>query len=69
MTTIAFVTLMFLPISTIATIFGSQSFSISSTVSAEVTVARNIWIFWAISVPLTMLAIALWYALIRRRYL
>ncbi|KAL3471446.1 hypothetical protein BJX99DRAFT_250458 [Aspergillus californicus] len=66
MATIAFVTLVFLPISAVSTIFGTQFFKLSDADPPEIKVAGDFWIFWAISVPVTMLVMALWYISTRR---
>ncbi|KAL2831490.1 hypothetical protein BDW59DRAFT_140224 [Aspergillus cavernicola] len=57
--------LMFLPISTISTIFG-WFFGLSDVEPPEIKVAHDFWIFWAISVPVTIFVMSLSYILTRR---
>ncbi|KAB8067758.1 hypothetical protein BDV29DRAFT_196188 [Aspergillus leporis] len=59
MATIAFVTLVFLPATTISTIFGSQFFNQSSD-GSSITVLRDFWIFWVIAIPVTVVVIYIW---------
>ncbi|KAL4923146.1 uncharacterized protein BDV17DRAFT_277947 [Aspergillus undulatus] len=65
MATIAFVTLIFLPITTVSTIFGSQFFNTAQD-NASIEVSKDFWIFWVISIPLT-LAVLLGWSLWQRR--
>ncbi|KAH7066300.1 hypothetical protein BKA63DRAFT_524148 [Paraphoma chrysanthemicola] len=58
MKTIAAVTLLFLPMSTIATIFGSQFFNSESGV---LHIADNFWLYWIIALPTTIIVIGSWY--------
>ncbi|EXJ58119.1 hypothetical protein A1O7_05543 [Cladophialophora yegresii CBS 114405] len=61
MHTIALTTLIFLPISTVATIFGSQFFMfIDSGDRDAFHVSPQFWIFWAITVPLTIVVLTTW---------
>ncbi|OCT51078.1 hypothetical protein CLCR_08440 [Cladophialophora carrionii] len=61
MHTIALTTLIFLPISTVATIFGSQFFNfIDSDDRDAFHVAPQFWIFWAVTVPLTIVVLTIW---------
>jgi len=67
MKTIAVVTLVFLPLTTVATIFGSQFFTLTSDASEDpyrLRVSHDFWLPWAIAIPLTvtvMVAWQLWY--------
>ncbi|KAL2812566.1 hypothetical protein BDW59DRAFT_167780 [Aspergillus cavernicola] len=65
MATIAFVTLIFLPITTVSTIFGSQFFNTAPD-NASIEVSKDFWIFWVVSIPLT-LAVLLGWTLWRKR--
>ncbi|KIW66591.1 hypothetical protein PV04_05909 [Phialophora macrospora] len=61
MHTIALTTLIFLPISTVATIFGSQFFNFIDSDSQDAFhVSTKFWIFWAITVPLTIVVLTIW---------
>ena len=69
MHTIALTTLVFLPISTVATIFGSQFFSFNppetevpagGPEAADFVLSKDFWLFWAITVPLTVIVVSLW---------
>ncbi|OJJ56152.1 hypothetical protein ASPSYDRAFT_157429 [Aspergillus sydowii CBS 593.65] len=59
MATIAFVTLVFLPITTVSTIFGSQFFNVTDDNSA-IEVSKDFWIFWVVSIPLTLIVLLGW---------
>ncbi|KAL4908528.1 hypothetical protein BDW74DRAFT_175210 [Aspergillus multicolor] len=59
MATIAFVTLVFLPITTVSTIFGSQFFNTAPD-NASIEVSKDFWIFWVVSIPLTLLVLLGW---------
>jgi Mg2+ and Co2+ transporter CorA len=58
MKTIAFVTLLFLPASTIAAIFGTQFFSVND--SNRMTVSVDFWWLWAVAVPTTTTTWIFW---------
>ncbi|KAJ9606941.1 hypothetical protein H2200_008952 [Cladophialophora chaetospira] len=61
MHTIALTTLIFLPISTVATIFGSQFFNFLDPDSRDgFHVSPQFWIFWAFTVPLTIVVLTIW---------
>ncbi|KAL9027446.1 MAG: hypothetical protein Q9196_004031 [Gyalolechia fulgens] len=53
MKAIATVTMLFLPLATIAAIFGSEFFKFDDH-KHSVSVAHNFWIFWALTGPLTV---------------
>ncbi|KAL4963042.1 uncharacterized protein BDV14DRAFT_177404 [Aspergillus stella-maris] len=59
MATIAFVTLVFLPITTVSTIFGSQFFNTAPD-NTSIEVSKDFWIFWVISTPLTLAVLLGW---------
>ncbi|KAL3433940.1 hypothetical protein BDV09DRAFT_186275 [Aspergillus tetrazonus] len=56
---IAFVTLVFLPITTVSTIFGSQFFNTAPD-NASIEVSKDFWIFWVVSIPLTLAVLFGW---------
>ena len=71
MHTIAITTLIFLPISTVATIFGSQFFSFNppedaatpadgGPEAASLVLSKEFWLFWVITVPLTVAVLGIW---------
>ncbi|BCR99689.1 uncharacterized protein AKAW2_50031S [Aspergillus luchuensis] len=57
MATIAFVTLVFLPVSTVSTIFGNQFFNFDPV---TIRMSQSFWIFWVVSVSLTVLVSLVW---------
>lgn len=62
MKTIAFVTLLFLPMSTVATVFGTQFVSLDDL--NRVTISIDFWLLWVFAVPITVvtwIAWRLWY--------
>ncbi|KAL2862623.1 uncharacterized protein BJX67DRAFT_385431 [Aspergillus lucknowensis] len=59
MATIAFVTLVFLPITTVSTVFGSQFFN-TSPGNTSLEVSNDFWIFWVVSIPLTLAVLLGW---------
>lgn len=63
MHTIAVMTLVFLPGTLIATIFGSNLFDFGLDDKdgvAKLRVSKLFWIFWAVSLPFTAIVIVLW---------
>lgn len=66
MRTLSFLALIFLPISTISTIFGSQFFGTdvvelpNGSSKAELVVSSQLWILWAVSIPITLLIVTGW---------
>lgn len=62
MKTIAFLTLVFLPASTVASIFGSQFFNLSLDQDGvpHFTFSHWFWIMWVIVVPVTAILVAIW---------
>ncbi|KAJ9640451.1 hypothetical protein H2199_005990 [Coniosporium tulheliwenetii] len=69
MKTIAIMTLIFLPATTIASIFGSQFFTAPARDEdggVDFRVSPYFWVFWVISVPVTLLVLILWRVYYRR---
>ncbi|KAH7089717.1 hypothetical protein FB567DRAFT_492553 [Paraphoma chrysanthemicola] len=60
MKTIAVTTLVFMPLSTVAGIFGTQFMKLDEEPGHHVTVSRDFWLLWVIAVPLTFIVIVLW---------
>jgi hypothetical protein len=62
MKTLAFVTIVFLPPTFIATLFSMSMFDwqASAENGDETTLVRNFWIYWAVAIPLTVLIILAW---------
>ncbi|KAF2203027.1 hypothetical protein GQ43DRAFT_367852, partial [Delitschia confertaspora ATCC 74209] len=60
MKTIAVVTLVFLPLTTVAAILGSQMFTLSPDKPFHLRVSGDFWLLWVISVPLTLFVLVLW---------
>jgi hypothetical protein len=62
MKTIAAMTLIFLPAGTVAAMFGSQFFNLSvdSNGVPQFVISPLFWIFWAISIPITVVLVVLW---------
>ena len=59
MKTIAAVTMIFLPGTFIATLLALPSFEWSDN---QLSVRRDFWIYWAITIPLTLLTLLIWLA-------
>ncbi|GKZ44962.1 hypothetical protein AbraIFM66951_007307 [Aspergillus brasiliensis] len=57
MATIALVTLVFLPVSTVSTIFGNQFFNFDPV---TIRISQSFWIFWVVSILLTLLVLLVW---------
>lgn len=49
------------------TIFGSQFFGLSNE-DSSLTVSKDFWIFWLISMPVTVVVVGAWYVMRRRRF-
>ncbi|KAL9075087.1 MAG: hypothetical protein Q9157_004128 [Trypethelium eluteriae] len=62
-TTVSLLTLIFLPGSFISSFFGTNFFTITPNGSASphLSFVRELWIFFAVTVPVTVLALAIWY--------
>ncbi|CAA9963898.1 hypothetical protein P3342_009728 [Pyrenophora teres f. teres] len=60
MKTIAVMTLIFMPLSTVASIFGSQFMGLHEEPPHKLFVSPDFWLLWVIAAPLTILLIAIW---------
>jgi len=60
MKTIAFMTMFFLPVSTVATIFGAQFFTVGSEAPSHLQISPDFWILWAIAAPFTLVVVIVW---------
>jgi Mg2+ and Co2+ transporter CorA len=62
MKTIAFLTLIFLPASTVASIFGSQFFNLSVDQDGvpHFVFSHWFWVMWVIVLPITAILVAIW---------
>lgn len=62
MNTIAVMSLIFLPVSTVAAIFGSQFFNLSVDANGvpHFTFSHWFWIMWVISLPVTGVLVTIW---------
>ena len=59
MKTIAAVTMLFLPGTFVASLFATPMFQWSAT--AGLQVQSHIWVYWATTIPLTLLTIGFWW--------
>ncbi|KAI9795725.1 MAG: hypothetical protein M1835_005288 [Candelina submexicana] len=66
MKTISVMTVVFLPGTYIATIFGMDFFDVGAS---SVATKGSFWVYWAITVPLTLLVMLLWLLWLRRKQL
>ncbi|KAF1844803.1 uncharacterized protein K460DRAFT_285040 [Cucurbitaria berberidis CBS 394.84] len=60
MKTIAVMTLLFMPLSTVATIFGTQFMKVQDEAPFHITVSQDFWLLWLIAVPLTGIVMIVW---------
>lgn len=60
MKTIAIMTLLFMPLSTVATVFGTQFMKLQEDGPFHITVSQDFWLLWVIAVPLTIIVMAFW---------
>jgi Mg2+ and Co2+ transporter CorA len=60
MKTIAVMTLIFMPLSTVAGIFGSQFIKLDEDAPFHIRVSQDFWLLWIIAVPLTVIVIVIW---------
>jgi membrane protein implicated in regulation of membrane protease activity len=65
--------MVFLPISTIATVFGTEFFtsgsldsSITTGTNDTLVVSNKFWLLWVISLPITMTLVGGWWVWMRR---
>ncbi|KAF2028560.1 hypothetical protein EK21DRAFT_69463 [Setomelanomma holmii] len=71
MKTIAVTTLVFMPLGTIAGIFGTQFMKLDDSSAHHITVSQDFWLLWLIAAPLTLVVIIVWrvwYADAKRRF-
>lgn len=57
---IAVVTLIFMPLSTVASVFGTQLIRLEDEKPFHMRVSQDFWLLWIIAGPLTILVILLW---------
>ena len=60
MKTIAVMTLFFMPLGTVASIFGTQFMQIQEEAPYHITVSRDFWLMWLIAIPLTIVVVVIW---------
>ena len=65
MKTLAAVTVVFLPSTFVAALFSTPLFHWSPENSGNSLVSKQFWIFWATSIPLTILTLGAWFIWIR----
>ena len=60
MKTIAVMTLIFMPLGTVATVFGTQLIKLKDEKPYHMELSQDFWLIWAISVPLTFVVVTIW---------
>jgi Mg2+ and Co2+ transporter CorA len=60
MKTIAIMTLFFMPLSTVAGIFGTEFMKTEDGPGHHITVSQDFWLLWLIAVPLTIVVLVIW---------
>lgn len=60
MKTIAVMTLIFMPLGTVASIFGTQFIRLQDEWPYRLNVSRDFWLLWVIAVPLTIIVMTVW---------
>jgi Mg2+ and Co2+ transporter CorA len=60
MKTIAVMTLVFMPLSTVASVFGSEFMYSKDEPGHHLTVSQDFWLLWLIAVPLTIIVVVVW---------
>ena len=60
MKAIAVVTLAFMPLGTVAAIFGTQLVKLDDEPPYRARASRDFWLLWIISVPLTICVFVMW---------
>jgi len=60
MKTIAVMTLIFMPLGTVATVFGTQLIKLKDEKPYHMELSQDFWLIWAISVPLTFVVVIIW---------
>ncbi|KAH7411825.1 hypothetical protein DE146DRAFT_771464, partial [Phaeosphaeria sp. MPI-PUGE-AT-0046c] len=71
MKTIAVMTLIFLPMSTVAGVFGTEFIKVGDGPGNHITVSHDFWLLWLIVTPLTIAVVVvwrLWYRNAKRRF-
>lgn len=66
MKTIAVLTTLFLPGTFVATFFGMTMFDWSPDTGATPRMSSYMWLYWAVTIPLTLLVMVLWLFWARR---
>jgi hypothetical protein len=60
MKTIAVMMLLFTPLSTVASIFGSQFMDLKDEAPHHIMVSQDFWLLWIIAIPLTVVVFIIW---------
>ncbi|KAF2471128.1 uncharacterized protein BDR25DRAFT_285558 [Lindgomyces ingoldianus] len=60
MKTIAVMTLIFMPLGTVASIFGTQLIKLKDDAPFHMQVSQDFWLLWVIAVPLTIVVMTVW---------
>jgi Mg2+ and Co2+ transporter CorA len=60
MKTIAVMTLLFMPLGTVAAIFGTQLIKLKDEKPYHMELSRDFWLIFAISMPLTIFVVVTW---------
>ncbi|ORY04877.1 hypothetical protein BCR34DRAFT_463745, partial [Clohesyomyces aquaticus] len=60
MKTIAVMTLIFMPLGTIAAIFGTQMIKLRDDAPYHMIVSQDFWLLWLIAVPITIVVVVIW---------
>lgn len=60
MKTIAIMTLIFMPLSTVASVFGTDFIKIKDGPDNHIAVSQDIWLLFLIAVPLTIVVVVIW---------
>ncbi|KAL8729492.1 MAG: hypothetical protein Q9181_004984 [Wetmoreana brouardii] len=67
MKTLAAVTVVFLPSTFVAALFSMPLFNWDTQTAGHSAVSTQFWVYWAVSIPLTIVTLALWFAWMRLR--
>jgi Mg2+ and Co2+ transporter CorA len=57
---IAVVTLVFVPLGTVAAVFGAQLIKLEDEAPFRMHVSQDFWLLWVIAIPLTILVVLIW---------
>lgn len=60
MKTVAVMMLLFTPLGTVASIFGTQLIKIEDVTPYRMVMSQDFWFLWGIAIPLTILVVAIW---------